>query len=76
MELEKLQEVKMQATKTIGIQQWNRVLWSQQKNLKKQFSFGDYVMWLPKGNKSHLGQFIKKWFESYIVQYVLPNNIM
>jgi hypothetical protein len=33
-------------------------------------------MWLPKGNKSHLGQFIKKWFESYIVQYVLPNNIM
>jgi len=33
-------------------------------------------MWLPKGNKSHLGQFIKKWFESYIIQYVLPNNVM
>jgi hypothetical protein len=33
----------MQATKTIRIQQWNITLWSQQKNLKKQFNFGDYV---------------------------------
>jgi hypothetical protein len=22
------------------------------KNLKKQFSFSDYVLWFPKGNKS------------------------
>jgi hypothetical protein len=33
-------------------------------------------MWFLKGNKSHLGQFINKWFESYKIQYVLPNNIM
>jgi hypothetical protein len=25
-------------------------------------------------NKSHLGEFIKKWFRLYKVQYVLPNN--
>jgi hypothetical protein len=42
----------MQDAKTKGIQQWNRTLWSQQKNPEKQFNFGDYVMWFPKGNKS------------------------
>jgi hypothetical protein len=45
-------------------------------NLEKQFNFGDYVLWFPKGNKSHLGKFTNKWFRPYIVQYVLPNNIM
>jgi hypothetical protein len=34
----------MHATKTIRIQQWNKTLWSQQKNPKKQFNFGDYVL--------------------------------
>jgi hypothetical protein len=33
-------------------------------------------MWFPKGNKSHLGKFTRKWFGPYIVQYVLPNNTM
>jgi hypothetical protein len=33
-------------------------------------------MWFPKGNKSHLGKFIRKWFGPYKVQYVLPNNIV
>jgi hypothetical protein len=33
-------------------------------------------MWFPKGNKSHLGKFTRKWFGPYIVQYVLPNNIV
>ncbi len=33
-------------------------------------------MWFPKGNKSHLGKFIKKWFGLYIVNYVLLNNTM
>jgi hypothetical protein len=42
----------MQAIETTSIQQWNRASWSQQKNPKKQFNFGDYVMWFPKGNKS------------------------
>jgi hypothetical protein len=31
-------------------------------NPKKLFNFGDYVMWFPKGNKSHLGKFTRKWF--------------
>jgi hypothetical protein len=46
------------------------------KNLEKQLSFGDYVMWFPKGNKSHLGKFTRKWFGPYKIQYVLPNNIV
>jgi hypothetical protein len=54
----------MQVVKTIGIQQWNRALWSQ-RNLEKQFNFGDYVLWFPKGNKSHLEKFIRKWFGPY-----------
>ncbi len=33
-------------------------------------------MWFPKGNKSHLGKFTKKWARPYKIQYVLPNNIM
>jgi hypothetical protein len=45
----------MQVVEIARIQLWNRTLWSQQKNLEKQFSFGDYVLWFPKGNKSHLG---------------------
>ncbi len=40
------------------------------------FCFGDYVLWFLKGNKSHLGKFIRKWFRLYKIQYVLPNNIM
>ncbi len=64
----------MKATKTTCIQQWNRTLWDQQKNLEKQFNFGDYVLWFPKGNKSHLRKFTRKWFGPYIIQYVLPNK--
>jgi hypothetical protein len=33
-------------------------------------------MWFPKGNKSHLGKFTRKWFGPYKIQYMLPNNIM
>ncbi len=50
-EFKKLQETRMQVAEIVGIQQWNRALWSQQKNLEKQFSFGDYILWFPKGNK-------------------------
>ncbi len=76
IEWEKLQEDRMQATETTCIQQWNRALWSQQMNLEKQFNFGDYVLWFPKGNKSHLGKFTKKKFGPYKIQYVLLNNIV
>jgi len=44
--------------------------------LKKQFSFGDYNLWFPKVNESHLGKFTRKWFGPYKVQYVLLNNIV
>ncbi len=40
------------------------------------FNFGDYVLWFPKGNMSHLRKFTRKWFGPYNVQYVLPNNIV
>jgi hypothetical protein len=30
------------------------------KNPEFFFSFGDYVLWFPKGNKSHLGKFTRK----------------
>jgi hypothetical protein len=52
----------MQDIEIARVQQWNRTLWSQQKNLEKHFSFGDYVLWFPKGNRSHLRRFTKKWF--------------
>ncbi len=67
IELKKLQESKMQVVETKRTQQWNITLWNQHKNPEKQFSFGDYVMWFPKGNKSHLGKFTKKWFGLYRV---------
>ncbi len=35
IELEKLQEIRMQAEKTTRILPWNKTLWSQQKNLEK-----------------------------------------
>ncbi len=60
IKLQKLQEARMQAIKTIGIQQQNKTLWSQQKNPKKQFNFADYVLWFPKGNKSYLWNFTRK----------------
>jgi len=34
---------------------------------KKKFQFGDYVMWFPKGEKSHLGKFLKRWFGPFRV---------
>jgi hypothetical protein len=46
------------------------------KESRKKISFGDYVLWFPKGNKSHLGKFTKKWFGPYKLHHVLPNNIM
>jgi hypothetical protein len=77
IKLKKLHEARMKVAKITGIQQWNKTLWNQQKNPKKQYNFGDYVLWFPKGNKSHLNKFIRKWFGPYKVQYVLPiNNVL
>jgi hypothetical protein len=41
---------------------------------KKQFRFGDFVLWFLKGDKSRLEKFSRKWFGLYRMQYVLPNN--
>jgi hypothetical protein len=46
------------------------------KESKKVVQCGDYVLWFPKGKKSHLGKFYRKWFEPYRIQYMLPNNTM
>ena len=35
---------------------------------------GDYVLWYPKGPNVHVGKLRNKWFGSYRVQYLLPNN--
>ncbi len=40
---------------------------SQQKNTKKKFQFGDYVLWFPKGEKLHMNKFKKKWFGPFKV---------
>jgi len=44
------------------------------KNIKKKFQFGDYVLWFPKGEKTHMGKFKKRWFGPFKVEYCLPNN--
>jgi hypothetical protein len=52
----------LEAQNNVGINQWSIFLWSQQKNKKKKFQFEDYFMWFPKGKKSHMGKFLKRWF--------------
>jgi hypothetical protein len=57
----------MQVVEINDIQRWNKTLRNQQKNFKNHFNFGDYVLRFLKGNKSHLGKFIRKWFEPFKV---------
>ncbi len=42
----------------------------------KKFQFGNYVLWFPKGKKTHLGKFKQRWFGPLKVQYCLPNYIV
>ncbi len=49
-------------------------MWNQQKHIEKKFKFRDYVFWFPKGEKTHMGKFKKRWFGPFKVQYYLPNN--
>jgi hypothetical protein len=51
----------------VGVNQWNGFLWSQHKNTKKKFQFRNYVLWFPKGKKTHLGKFKKRWFGPFRV---------
>ncbi len=66
----------MEAQNNVGTNQWSRFLLSQQKNIKNKFQFGDYVLWFPKGEKTQMGKFKKRWFGPFKVQYYLPNNIV
>jgi hypothetical protein len=75
-ELEKLQENELEAQNYVEASQWSKFLWSQQKNTENKFQFKDYVLWFPKGEKTHLGKFKKRWFGPFKVQYCLPNNIV
>jgi hypothetical protein len=59
IKLKKLQENKLEPPNNVGINQWSRFLWSQQKNIEKKFQFRDYVLWFPKGEKTHMGKFKK-----------------
>ncbi len=74
--LQKLQDNKLEAKNNVRANQWNRFLLNQQKNINKKFQFGDYVLWFPKGEKTHMGKFKKRWFGPFKVQYYLPNNIV
>ncbi len=44
--------------------------------MEKKFQFGDYVLWFPKGEKTNMGKFKKRWFGPFRVHYCLPNNII
>jgi hypothetical protein len=35
-----------------------------QVHIEKKFQFGDYVLWFPKEEKTHMGKFKKRWFVS------------
>jgi hypothetical protein len=37
------------------------------KNIEKKFQFGNYVLWFPKGEKTHMGRFKKIWFGPFRV---------
>ena len=48
--------------------------WFQGNKAKKIFKLGDYVLWYPKGQKTHIGKFKIRWYGPYCVQLVLPNH--
>jgi hypothetical protein len=43
-------------------------------NIQIRSSSLEIMLWFPRGEKSHLGKFLKKWFGPFRVQYCLPNN--
>ncbi len=44
------------------------------KIIEKKFQFGDYVLWFPKGEKTYMGKFKKRYFGPLWVQYCLLNK--
>jgi hypothetical protein len=39
------------------------------KIVRKKFQLGDYVLWFPKGEKTHMGKLKKRWFGPFRVLY-------
>jgi hypothetical protein len=72
IELEKLHDNRLEVQNNVGANQWSKFLWSQHKNKKKKFQFGDYVMRFFKGKKSHLGKFKKIRFGPFRYNIAYP----
>ncbi len=49
--LEKLHENIFKVQNNVGENQWNKFMWSQHKQIKNKFQFGDYVIQFSKGKK-------------------------
>jgi hypothetical protein len=65
--LEKLQKNQIGSLEQCWNKLMEQILWSQPKNTKNKFQFGDYVLWFPKGENTHLGKFKKRWFGPFRV---------
>ncbi len=74
--MEKLHENILEAKNNVGINQWSIFTKGQHKNIEKKFQFGNYVLRFPKGEKTRMGKFKKRWFGPFKIQYGLPNNIV
>ena len=73
-DLDKLDETRLKAQTHQGQAQWNCAQWIQTQGKPHQFRMGDYDLWYPKGANVHIGKLRNRWFGSYRVQYLLPNN--
>lgn len=56
--------------------QCNRSLWSHSRYIEIKFQWEDYVSWFLGVDYKHVFKFQRKWFKTYRIQYVLPNNIV
>ncbi len=64
----------MEVQNNVGKNEWDNFLKSQHKHTNKKFQFEDFVFWFPKGEKTHLGKFKKRWFIPIRLHYCLPDN--
>jgi hypothetical protein len=75
IELEKLQENKLETQNHVGAKQWNKFMWNQQKKYIEKVSIWRLCFMVFQGRKYTLGQIQEKWFGPFKVKYCLPNNI-
>jgi hypothetical protein len=57
----------LEVQNNVGANEWSKFMWSQHKNIENKFLFGDYVLWFPKGGKTYIGKFKKRWFGPFKV---------